>query len=204
MWQRVKPSENLNDDENEKQFCFDDLRQENNILRLELSTVYAQLTAQNTTVFKRESAYEQKETQTEDDAIGKLELSRIKLEDLEKEINYQKSLNLEQAKNAKEMERKIHSAEVKLLEYSLELLHSGPIKIKAEELAKSVSSLQSRLICVSDENLNLTIEIAHLQETIKRLIKQEQEEKESGLKQLNQVLQLKEQCTGNIYYDFSY
>ena len=150
-----------------------DLQQENRIIRQELAALYNQILENGTATLSNNC-----ETQTDQELAFTVSVVSDKMKELTKELQFQKTFNMEQAKNAKEAERKIHSCEMKILESSLELLQCAPLKGRVEELTNLAEQLQIKIKGTSNEYINLTIELKHHQATIESLNKQLQGKEE--------------------------
>ncbi len=152
------------DDEN---FLYDDLKQENEILRSELSALYAQfLSPKYDTILVNNT---EKAIQTEFDVFGALEDLKRQLKSSQSDLAHEKSHNAEQAKLSKEADRKIRELERKLLDMNLELLQTAPLKDKLEETLRSNETLQNKLSGASNEHINLTVEVKHCKDRISTL-----------------------------------
>jgi chromosome segregation ATPase len=148
--------------EEERDYKCDDLRQENLMIRAQLTALYTQLAKLETVKLSRDIGCQM------DIEVPPLE-SELKsahkeITELKSELSYQKALTVELGNNAKEMQRKIHTCELKILERNQEVLQTGPIKAKADSLTLLVEQLQTKLRTLESEYLNVTIEIKHIQE----------------------------------------
>lgn len=161
----------------EVDYKYDDLKQENSVLRTELTALYNQFltTKYDAATMSTADQY----CQTEVDFVGQLESTREQLKLRTSELSHEKSHNAEQAKLAKEADRKIRELEVKILAMNTELLQAAPLKNKLEEMTRTCEQLQSKLSLASNEYLNVTVEMKYLQEKIASLNHQLDEYKQN-------------------------
>lgn len=171
------------DDEN---FLYDDLKQENQILRGELSALYAQFLSPKYDTILVNNA--EKAIQTDFDVFGALEGLKRQLKSSQSDLAHEKSHNAEQAKLSKEADRKIRELERKLLDMNLELLQTAPLKDKLEETLRSNETLQNKLSGASNEHINLTVEVKHCKDRISALnvqIEKQQLQLDEHIRQLH-------------------
>lgn len=172
----------------------DDLRQENNMLRQELSILYTKYLTNHLEQNKKE--YADGDSQTDDFLLLKVPMVEEKLVVLTSELSHQKSLNIEQAHRAKEADRKIHTLELKILDMNLEILQAAPIKAKIEELTTLTELQRTKLSSATNEYLNLTVEINHHKGTIESLARQLGEKNDTITELLARITQTEEKLTG--------
>lgn len=176
----------------------DDLRQENNILRQELSILYTKFLTSHIEQHKKE--FKDNECQTDDAALFKIPVVVEKFNNITSELSHQRALNAEQAKREKESDRKIHSLELKILDMNMEILQAAPIKTKIEELTALTEQQQTKLSSATNEYLNLTVEVNHYKSNIESLNKQLNEKSDTIAGLLSQVTHLEEKLTGRIRF----
>ena len=173
-------------DDGDENFLYDDLKQENLILRGELSALYAQFLSPKYDTILVNSA--EKSIQTEFDIIGALEDAKRQLKSCQSDLAHEKSHNVEQAKLSKEADRKIRELERKILDINRELLQTAPLKDKLEETLRCNEMLQNKLSGAANEQINLTVEVKHCKDKISTLnaqIEQQQLQLDDHIRQFH-------------------
>lgn len=179
-------------------FTLSDLRQENEMLRLELSELY-EVVSQNESN-QSHLQYSTNSTQTESELASTIPDVAEKIKGLTCEVSYQRSLNAEQANKAKEMERRIRECESKLLDANKELLLAIPLRAKVEELEMTNNQMQVKISGATQEYLNLTVELNFRKTTIDNL-SQELSSKVSELNVVRKTIEEEQEKLKSMFYE---
>lgn len=151
---------------------YQDLRQENAILRQELTDLYSHLmiiedtdekTADNKTKISsagRLIVYDKQKRDTEVLLMKEAQRQQIVL--LEKELLFQQTHMKEQVLKAKILEEKLTVANERIATMDLEAVNAIPHKMKLKELSASVQEQTSRLESMQKTNNELTSECVRL------------------------------------------
>ncbi|KAJ1424882.1 hypothetical protein B484DRAFT_480430 [Ochromonadaceae sp. CCMP2298] len=184
MWKTDEDAADTGEDEDYRD---EDLIQENNMLRDQISAIYVQIadTQAEATVNKTG-----REIQTEEVLAFTIEAVDNKLAGLNNSIAQQKARIKECAAEASEGLKKLHLEENKILELNQKLIHVAPIKARAAEISASNDLLQSKLNHSANQYQNLLIEINHHKATIANLRRSlGEKEEELGLDDGGEQLQ---------------
>lgn len=159
----------------EEDYTLDDLKQENTMLRSELTALYQQFLSPKYDTALANTA--DNSCQTEFNIVELLESTQHQLKLCTSELSHEKTHNAEQAKLAKGTEQTIRDLERKLLNMNVELFKAAPLKDKLEELTSASDALHSKLSSATNEYLNLTVEVKYHKQKISELSEQLDERK---------------------------